>query len=276
MTARLHPLEGRIMKIVVIGGTGLIGSKVVARLSEHGHEAVPASPRLGINTITGEGLAAALDGASVVIDVSNSPNFEYATALEFFETSTRNLLAAEAAAGVGHHVALSVVGTTELSESGDPETTTAGYFRAKLAQEALIQASSTPYSIVHATQFFEFVKSIADAATDGGSVRLPPVRFQPMAADDVASAVARVAVGAPMNGIVEVGGPDRFRFDELVRRVLAAGEDPRDVITDPEAGYFGIAVGERTLVPGDGARLGEIHLDDWLRQSAAAPKAAVA
>jgi uncharacterized protein YbjT (DUF2867 family) len=261
------------MKIVVIGGTGLIGSKVVARLTEHGHEAVAASPRLGINTITGEGLAAALDGASVVVDVSNSPNFEYATALEFFETSTRNLLAAEVPAGVGHHVALSVVGTRTLSEGGDPATTTAGYFRAKLAQEALIQASSIPYSIVHATQFFEFIEGIADDATDGSTVRLPPVLFQPMAADDVAKAVCRAAIGAPVNDIVEVGGPEQLRFDEVIRLVLAAKNDPRDVVTDPGAGYFGIAVGERSLVPGDGASLGEIHLDDWLRESAAAKAA---
>ena len=261
------------MKIVVIGGTGLIGSKVVAKLAERGHEAVPASPRLGINTITGEGLAAALEGASVVVDVSNSPNFEYATALEFFQTSTRNLLAADAAANVGHHVALSVVGTKSLSEGGDPATTTAGYFRAKLAQEAMIQASSIPYSIVHATQFFEFIKGIADDATEGGTVRVPPVLFQPMAADDVGNAMSRVAVGAPVNGIVEIRGPEQFRFDEVIRRVLAAGDDPRKVVTDPIAGYFGIAVGERSLVPGDGASLGETRLDDWLRQSAAAKSA---
>jgi uncharacterized protein YbjT (DUF2867 family) len=178
------------------------------------------------------------------------------------------------AAGVGHHVALSVVGTKTLSEGGDLATTTAGYFRAKLAQEALIEASSIPYSIVHATQFFEFINGIADAATDGGTVRLPPVLFQPMAADDVVTAVGRVALGAPVNGIVEIGGPEQFRFDEVIRRVLAAANDPREVVTDPNAGYFGIAVGERTLVPGDGASLGEIRLDDWLRQSAAAKSAA--
>ena len=264
------------MKIVVIGGTGLIGAKVVAKLTEHGHEAVPASPRLGINTITGEGLAAALDGASVVVDVSNSPNFEYATALDFFETSTRNLLAAARDAGVGHVVALSVVGTQDLSEGGDPTKTTAGYFLAKVSQEAMIEASSIPYSIVHATQFFEFIKSIADDATDGGVVRVPSVLFQPMAADDVASGVARVAAGAPVNGIVEIGGPEQFRFEEPVRRVLAAADDPREVVTDANAGYFGITVAERTLVPGDGAMLGEIRLDDWLREAAAAPaKAAV-
>ena len=264
------------MKIVVIGGTGLIGSKVVAGLTEQGHEAVPASPRLGINTITGEGLAAGLDGASVVVDVSNSPNFEYATALEFFETSTRNLLAAESAAGVGHHVALSVVGTAELSKGGDHETTTAGYFRAKLSQETMIQASSMPYSIVHATQFFEFIKSIADSATEGSTVRVPPVAFQPMAAADVAKAVGRVAAGSPVNGIVEVGGPETFRFDEAVRRALAATNDPRTVTSDPSATYFGIAVSEHSLVPGAGAVLGEIRLDDWLRETTAVPAAAAA
>jgi uncharacterized protein YbjT (DUF2867 family) len=262
------------MKIVVIGGTGLIGSKVVTMLTEHGHEAVPASPRLGINTITGEGLAAALDVASVVVDVSNSPDFEYAAALEFFQTSTRNLLAAEAAAQVGHHVALSVVGTETLSEGGDPETTTAGYFRAKSSQERLIQASGIPYSIVHATQFFEFIKSIADVSTDRGVVRLPPVLFQPMAADDVASGVARVAAGAAVNGIVEIGGPEQFRFEEPVRRVLAAANDPREVVTDVNAGYFGITVTERTLVPGDGALLGDIRLGDWLRRPDAVKPAA--
>jgi uncharacterized protein YbjT (DUF2867 family) len=261
------------MKIVVIGGTGLVGSKLVARLAEVGHDAVPASPRLGINTITGEGLAAALDGASVVVDVSNSPNFEYLTALEFFERSTHNLLAAERAARVGHHVALSVVGTQELWQGGDPSTTTAGYFRAKQTQEDVIEASGIPYSLVHATQFFEFIKGIADQATVGETVRVPPVLFQPMAADDVASRVGDVAVDAPMNGVVEIGGPEQFRFDEPIRRVLAAADDSREVLVDPAAGYYGIAVTERTLVPGDGARLGETRLDDWLRQSAAATTA---
>ena len=264
------------MKMVVIGGTGLIGAKVVAKLTEHGHEAVPASPRLGINTITGEGLAAALDGAAVVVDVSNSPNFEYATALDFFETSTRNLLAAAREAGVGHVVALSVVGTRDLSDGGDPTKTTAGYFLAKVSQEAMIKASSIPYTIVHATQFFEFIKSIADDSTDGGVVRVPSVLFQPIAADDVASAVARVAAGAPVNGIVEIGGPEQFRFEEPVRRVLAAADDPREVVSAANAGYFGITVAERTLVPGDGAMLGEIRLDDWLREAAAAPAKAAA
>ena len=214
------------MKIVVIGGTGLIGSKLVTKLRDHGHEAVPASPDSGVNTLTGEGLADALQGAAVVVDVSNSPSFEDAAVLEFFETSTRNLLDAEAAAGVGHHVALSVVGTDRLPDSG--------YMRAKLAQEKLIEGSSIPYSIVHATQFFEFVGRIADDATDGDTVRLPPVLIQPMAADDVATAVGRVAVGEPLNGIVEIGGPEPLRFDDFIRRGLAARHDPRQVVADPE------------------------------------------
>ena len=264
------------MKIVVIGGTGQIGSKVVARLTEHGHEAIPASPRLGINTITGEGLAAALDGASVVVDVSNSPNFEYATALDFFATSTQHLVTAEAAAGVAHHVALSVVGTQELSRGGDLTKTTAGYFLAKLVEEALVRTSGIPYSIVHATQFFEFIKGIADASTDGSTVRVPPIAFQPMAAADVAKAVARTAAGEPINGIVEVGGPDMFRFDQAMRRALEAMGDPRTVIADASATYFGIAVGERSLVPGDGAMVGELRLEDWLRETTAVPATASA
>ena len=259
------------MKILVIGGTGLIGSKLVSKLAEHGHEPVPASPRLGVNTITGEGLATALDGTSVVVDVSNSANFEYTTSLLFFERSTHNLLDAEARADVGHHVALSVVGTTKLSQSGDPETTTAGYFRAKRTEEDIIAASGIPYSIVHATQFFEFIKSIADQATVDGVVRVPSVAFQPMAAEDVAAGVARVAAGAPVNGIVEIGGPERLRFDEAIRRALAAADDPRQIVVDPGASYYGIPVDEDTLVPGDGAARGEIPLDDWLRQTAAAP-----
>src|SRR5216117_443299 len=201
------------MKIVVIGGTGLIGSKLVNKLREHGHEAIAASPNSGVNTLTGEGLAEALKGASVVVDVSNSPSFEDTAVLKFFETSTRNLLTYEATAGVGHHVALSVVGTDRLTESG--------YFRAIIAQEALIKASSIHYSVVRATQFFEFIKNIADAATDGNSVRLAPVLFQPMASDDVAAAVGRVAVSAPVNGVIEVGGPEQFRLDELIRRFSA-------------------------------------------------------
>ena len=259
------------MKIVVIGGTGLIGSKVVSRLQEAGHEVVPASPRLGINTITGEGVLAALEGASVVVDVSNSANFEYATALPFFQTSTDNLIDAAKTAGVGHLVALSVVGAKELSEGGDPETTTAGYFVAKQLQESLIAASGIPWSIVHATQFFEFIPGIADVQTVDGTVRVPPVRFQPMAADDVAAAVAGVALEAPANDIVETGGPDQDQFDAVIRTVLRARNDPREVVADPGAGYYGIAVRERTLVPADGARQGAIHLDDWLRASLAEP-----
>ena len=254
------------IKIVVIGGSGLIGSKLVKKLREHGHEVVAASRDSGVNTLTGEGLAEAMRGASVVVDVSNSPSFEDAAVLKFFETSTRNLVAAEAEAGVGHHVALSVVGTERLSESG--------YFRAKIAQEKLIKESSIPYSIVHATQFFEFVKSIADAATDGSRVRLAPVLIQPMASDDVADAVARIAVGAPVNGIVEVAGPEQFRLDELIRQDLSALNDPRDVVADPQARYFGAMLSERTLVPGDDARLGETRFEDWLSLSLTATKTA--
>ena len=247
------------MKIVVIGASGLIGSKLVRRLLEHGHQAVSASPDSGVNTLTGEGLAEALAGAAVVVDVSNSPSLEDAAALKFFETSTGNLLDAEAAAGVGHHVALSVVGTERLSESG--------YFRAKIAQENLIERSSIKYSIVHATQFFEFIERIADDATDGDTVRVAPVLIQPMAAEDVASAVGRISVGSPVNGIVEVAGPQQFRLDELVRGFLRERRDPREVITDPQARYFGVELEERTLVPGDGARLAETRFDDWLNQA---------
>jgi uncharacterized protein YbjT (DUF2867 family) len=249
-----------IMKIVVIGGSGLIGSKLVTKLREHGHEAVVASPDSGVNSVTGEGLAEVLKGASVVVDVSNSPSWEDAAVLKFFETSTRNLLTYEAAAGVGHHVALSVVGTDRLSESG--------YFRAKIAQEKLIKESSIPYSIVRATQFFEFLKGLADISFDGGKVHLPPVLFQPMAADDVASGVGRIAVDAPVNGIVEIGGPEQFRLDELVRLHLATLKDPREVIADLHARYSGAEVSERTLVPGDKARLGETRFETWLTQSA--------
>jgi uncharacterized protein YbjT (DUF2867 family) len=249
------------MKIVVIGGTGLIGSKLVTKLRDHGHEAVPASPDTGVDTVTGEGLAEALEGADVVVDVSNAPAWEDAAVLEFFETSTRNLLDAEAAAGVGHHVALSVVGTDRLPESG--------YMRAKVAQENLIKGSAIPYSIVHATQFFEFVGRIADSATDGDVVRLPPVLFQPIAADDVAAAVGRVAVGEPLNGTVEIAGPEQFRFDELIRQGLSARHDPRTVVADPEARYFGAVLDERSLVPGEGAQLAETRFADWLSQSSA-------
>lgn len=247
------------MRIVVIGGSGLIGSKLVTMLSEQGHEAVAASPKSGVNTLTGEGLAEVLEGASVVVDVSNSPSFEDAAVMEFFTTSTRNLLSFEVAAGVGHHVALSVVGTERLSASG--------YFRAKMAQEKLIEASSIPFSIVHATQFFEFVTSIADAATDGNAVRLAPVLIQPMAADDVAGAVARITMGTPVNGTVEVAGPEQFRLDELVRQGLSAGDDPREVVADPQARYYGAELSQRTLVPGDDARLGETRFEDWLSRS---------
>jgi uncharacterized protein YbjT (DUF2867 family) len=250
------------MKIVVIGGSGLIGSKLVDELGEHGHDAVVADLTTGVNTLTGEGLDEALAGASVVVEVSNSPSFEDAAVMEFFTTSTRNLLAAEAAAGVRHHVALSVVGTQRLTESG--------YFRAKVAQEQLIQASSIPYSIVHATQFFEFFESIAGGATDGNTVRLAPVLVQPIAADDVARAVGRVAVGSPVNGIVEIAGPDQFRLDEFIRRGLSARKDPRQVLANAHARYFGAELHERTLVPADGARLGTVHFEDWLRQPAIA------
>jgi uncharacterized protein YbjT (DUF2867 family) len=243
------------MKIVVIGGSGLIGSKVVRNLDELGHEAVAASPNTGVNTLTGEGLDAALAGASVVVDVSNSPSFEDAAVLAFFETSTGNLLAAEAAAGVGHHVALSIVGTDRLPDSG--------YLRAKVAQERLIEGSSVPYSIVRATQFFEFVRGIADSATDGDTVRLPTAFFQPMASDEVAESVTRVAVGKPLNGKVEIGGPEPVRMDEFVRVALAAWNDPREVVGDPHARYFGTELGERSLVPGEGAMLGRIRYSDW-------------
>jgi uncharacterized protein YbjT (DUF2867 family) len=248
------------IKIVVIGGTGLIGSKVVKMLGEQGYAAVAAAPNTGVNTLTGEGLAEVLEGASVVVDVSNSPSFADGPVMEFFTTSTRNLLTYEAVAGVRHHVALSIVGTDSLPDSG--------YLRAKVAQEKLIKESSIPYSIVRATQFFEFVNRIADEATDGNTVRLPPVGFQPIAADDVASAVARVAMGAPLNGIVEVAGPDRFRFDELIRMGLSARKDPREVIADPHARYFGTELSERSLVPGDGAQLGETRFEEWLSLSA--------
>jgi len=248
-----------IVKIVVIGGSGLIGSKLVTKLREHGHEAVAASPNSGVNALTGEGLAEALKGASVAVDVSNSPSWEDNAVMKFFETSTRNLLAYEAAAGVGHHVALSVVGSERLLESG--------YFRAKIAQENLIKSSSIPYSIVRATQFFEFIKGIADLSTDGNTVRLPPALIQPMAAADVASAVCRVALGSPLNGTVEIGGPETFRLDELIRRALGARKDPREVVADPQARYYGIKVSETTLIPGSDARLGDTCFEDWLSQS---------
>lgn len=247
------------MKIVIIGGSGLIGSMLVKILGEHGHQPVAASPSSGVNTLTGAGLAEVLKGASVVIDVSNSPSFEDGPVMEFFRTSTGNLLTHEAAAGVKHHVALSVVGADRLPESG--------YLRAKLAQEKLIKKSSLPYSIVRATQFFEFVNRIADSATEGNTVRIPPVSFQPMAADDVASAVAGVAMGPPLNGIVEIAGPTPFRFDELIRLSLSARKDPRKVISDPHAHYFGTELSERSLVPIDDAQLGETRFADWQANS---------
>jgi uncharacterized protein YbjT (DUF2867 family) len=244
------------MKIVVIGGTGLIGSQLVSKLTEDGHEAVAASPNTGVNTLTGQGLAEVLKGAQVIVDVSNSPSWEEQAVMSFFKTSTNNLLKYGVAAGVGHLVALSVVGTDRLTESP--------YFRAKIAQEKLIEESSLPYSIVHATQFFEFVKGIADFSTQGNQVHLAPVLIQPMASDDVAKAVGRVSVGTPVNGIVEVAGPEKFRLDELIRLGLSALGDAREVVTDPNALYYGVRVSERTLVPEDDAMLGEIRFKDWL------------
>jgi len=244
------------MKIVVIGGSGLIGSKLVRNLAGHGHEAIPASPDTGVNTLTGEGLAEVLDGAEVLVDVSNSPSFAGDAVLDFFRTSTGNLLAAGEKAGVGHHVALSVVGTERLAESG--------YFRAKIAQEKLIRDSGRPYSIVHATQFFEFVGSIAQAATEGNTVRLPDARIQPMAAEDVAAAVGRAAVGTPLNGTVEVAGPEQFGLDELIRTGLAFRGDPREVVTDPDARYFGALLDKDMLLPGPDARLSATRFADWL------------
>jgi uncharacterized protein YbjT (DUF2867 family) len=254
------------MKVVVIGGSGLIGSKVVTKLRERGYEAIAASPNSGVNTLTGEGLAEVLEGASVVVDVSNSPSFEDQAVMEFFETSTRNLLSYEAAAGVRHHVALSVVGCDRLPNSG--------YLRAKVEQEKLIKESSIPYSIVRATQFFEFLQRIADSATEGNTVHLPSVGFQPMAADDVASAVTNVAIGSPLNGIVEVGGPERFRFDDFISRGLRARNDRREVIADAHARYFGTELSERSLVPDDSAQLGKTRFDDWLNSPAGQPPGA--
>src|SRR5215471_15170795 len=250
------------MKIVVIGGTGLIGSRVVNKLRQGGHDVVAASPNSGVNTITGEGLADVLAGADVVVDVANSPSFEDKAALEFFETSGRNLLAAEAAAGVRHHVALSVVGTDRTPDIG--------YFRAKVAQEKLIETSGIPYTIIRSTQFLEFLGAIADSSADGNIVRLSPGLFQPIAADDVAPIVADVALGAPRNGIVEIAGPERAPFNQIVARYLKAVGDPRKVVSDPEARYFGGRVEERSLVPLGEARLGRIGFDEWLRRSQAA------
>jgi uncharacterized protein YbjT (DUF2867 family) len=247
------------MKITVIGGSGLIGTKVVSRLRQKGHDVVAASPDSGVNTLTGEGLAEALAGAQVVVDLANSPSFEDEAAMEFFQTSGRNLLAAEAAAGTSHHVALSVVGTDRLQEMG--------YFRAKLAQENLIKASGVPYTIVRSTQFFEFTAAIAQSGTVGQTARLSPALFQPIASDDVADAVADVTLGAPVNGTIEIAGPDRVPMDELVGRFLSATHDPRTVIADAHAGYFGIAVNDRTLTPGENPRIGATRFEDWLSRT---------
>jgi uncharacterized protein YbjT (DUF2867 family) len=246
----------KLMKIVVIGGTGLIGSKVVAKLKQAGHEVIAAAPNTGVNTITGEGLADALVGAQVVVDVANSPSFEDKAAMDFFQTAGKNLTAAEVAAGVRHHVALSVVGTERLQDSG--------YFRAKLAQEKLIKSSPIPYTIVRATQFFEFLRGIAQSAAEGDTVRLPPSLFQPMAAEDVATAVADAALARPVNGMVEIAGPDTFRIDEIVGRVLEYDRKPWRVIEDPEALYFGVKLSDQSLVPGPNPHLGSMKFDWWL------------
>jgi len=258
------------MKIVVIGGSGLIGSRLVTKLREQGHQAVAASPSSGVNTLTGEGLAEVLAGASVVVDVSNSPSFDEAPATEFFKTSNRNLLNSEAAAGVKHHVALSVVGTEDLATMGG----VGGYFRAKLVQQNLIKESSIPYSIVHATQFFEFVKDIAEGSTVGDTVRPATALIQPIAADDVATALGRVATGTPLNGTIEIAGPEQFRFEELIRIYLNARNDPREVIADPRGTYFGAEITEGTLVPRKEPILGHIRFEDWLRASQHATTAA--
>jgi uncharacterized protein YbjT (DUF2867 family) len=248
------------MRIVVIGGSGLIGSKLVNKLREKGHDPLPASPDSGVNTITGEGLAEALEGAQVVVDVSNAPAWEDAAVLDFFQTSSRNTLAAEAAAAVGHHVAASVVGADRLPDSG--------YLRAKVAQEDLIKAGTIPYTILRATQFFEFVGRIADAGADGDTVRLSPALMQPIAADDVAAALADVATNEPVNGTVEVAGPEAIRLDELARRLLSANDDPRQVTADVHAPYFGAELDDQSLRPGDHARIAPTRFDDWLSQSA--------
>lgn len=244
------------MKIVVIGGTGLIGSKLVNRLRQHGHNVIAASPGTGVNAITGEGLAEALAGAGIVVDVANSPSFEDKAAMDFFETSGRNIFAAEAAAGVGYHVALSVVGTERLLESG--------YFRAKMAQENMIEASGIPYTILRSTQFFEFVGGIADFSTNGQTVNLPPVLFQPVDSDDVADALADITLGPPVNGIVEIAGPEKLRLDEFVRLYLNASHDSRHVVADSGARYFGIEVNDRSLTPDGEARIGRTRFEDWL------------
>lgn len=251
--------ERSTMKIVVIGGSGLIGTKLVNKLRQLGHEVVAASPASGVNTLTGEGLAEALAGTQVVVDVANSPSFEDKAVLEFFETSGRNLLAAEAAAGVGHHVALSVVGTDRLLESG--------YFRAKMAQENLIKASKIPYTIVHSTQFFEFMGSIAQSGTVGQTVHLSPALVQPIVSDDVADAMADVTLGAPVNGTIEIAGPERARLDELVGRFLRATQDPREVVTNVHARYFGVELNDQSLIPGDNPRIAPTRFEEWLSDS---------
>jgi uncharacterized protein YbjT (DUF2867 family) len=248
------------MKIVVIGGTGLIGSKLVKTLRKDGHEALAAAPNKGVNTLTGEGLAEALEGAHVVVDVANAPAWSDSEVLDFFQTSSRNLLAAEAAAGVGHHVTLSVVGTDRLPDSG--------YFRAKLAQENLVKAGPIPYTIVRATQFFEFIGRIADSSTDGDTIRLSPALVQPEAADDVAATLADVAVGTPLNDTVELAGPEVFGLDEFARRLLSARDDPRQVTSDVHARYFGVELDDRSLTPGDDARIAPTRFEDWLTKSA--------
>jgi uncharacterized protein YbjT (DUF2867 family) len=253
------PRHARRMKIVVVGGSGLIGSKLVTKLREAGHDALAASPESGVNSITGEGLAEAMEGAQVVVDVANAPAWDDAAVLDFFQTSSRNLLSAEATAGVGHHVALSVVGSDRLPESG--------YLRAKVAQEDLVKAGPIPYTIVRATQFFEFIGRIADSGTDGNTVRLSPALVQPEAAEDVAGTLADVAVGAPLNDTVELAGPEAFRLDELARRFLSAKDDPRQVTADAHARYFGAELDDRSLTPGDAARIAPTRFEDWLGQS---------
>ena len=249
------------MKIVVIGGSGLIGSKLVAKLHEAGCEALPASPDSGVDTLTGEGLAEALSGAEVVVDVSNAPAWEDAAVLNFFQTSAGNLLAAEVAAGVRHHVALSVVGIERLPDSG--------YFRAKVAQEEAIKASPVPYTILRATQFFEFIGRIADSSADGNTIRLAPALVRPEAADDVAAALAEIAVSAPVNGTIELAGPETFRLDEIARRVLSAKHDDRSIVADPDARYFGAKLDDQSLTPGENPRVAPTRFDDWLSHSAA-------
>jgi uncharacterized protein YbjT (DUF2867 family) len=247
------------MKIVVVGGTGLIGTKVVNKLHEQGHEVVAASPSKGIDSITGEGLAEAMAGAEVVVDVANSPSFEDKPVMEFFETSGRNLLAAEASAGVRHHVALSVVGTDRLLASG--------YFRAKMAQENMIKASAIPYTIIRATQFFEFVGAIAQSATEGQSIRLPSAMMQPIVSDDVATIVAEITIEKPLNATIDIAGPEQIRMDEFVRRFLSAIQDSRKVITDDNARYFGVEVNDQSLTPASPARVGKTHFGDWLSRT---------